>query len=201
MEKRVVATLLTLMDGVSDASHGENRPGVVVIGATNRPNALDEALRRPGRFDREVEIGDISHVAHSSLLHSGIPNVASRYSILSTILRKIPHNLQDEQIQSLAATSHGYVGADLSAVCREAGLKCINRLSVDESWEQSRDMQSKHIERRETVIMYVLSFCDINGTLDVMVTFDDMKDAMAEIRPSAMREVNNYCKETRIFFL
>lgn len=140
-------------------------------------------------------------MAHSSLLHSGIPNVASRYSILSTILRKIPHNLQDEQIQSLAATSHGYVGADLSAVCREAGLKCINRLSVDESWEQSRDMQSKHIERRETVIMYVLSFCDINGTLDVMVTFDDMKDAMAEIRPSAMREVNNYCKETRIFFL
>lgn len=161
MEKRVVATLLTLMDGVSDASHGENRPGVVVIGATNRPNALDEALRRPGRFDREVEIGEscilflqasISHLAHSSLLHSGIPNVASRYSILSTILRKIPHNLQDDQIQSLAATSHGYVGADLSAVCREAGLKCINRLSIDEDWEQSRDMQSKHIERRETVI-------------------------------------------------
>jgi ATPase family associated with various cellular activities (AAA) len=65
MEKRVVATLLTLMDGVSDASHGENRPGVVVIGATNRPNALDEALRRPGRFDREVEIGNVLHIVRS----------------------------------------------------------------------------------------------------------------------------------------
>jgi SpoVK/Ycf46/Vps4 family AAA+-type ATPase len=57
MEKRVVATLLTLMDGVPDSSQTENRPGIVVIGATNRPNALDEALRRPGRFDREIEIG------------------------------------------------------------------------------------------------------------------------------------------------
>ena len=57
MEKRVVATLLTLMDGVTDSSQTQNRPGIVVIGATNRPNALDEALRRPGRFDREVEIG------------------------------------------------------------------------------------------------------------------------------------------------
>ncbi|KAH8555568.1 P-loop containing nucleoside triphosphate hydrolase protein [Umbelopsis sp. PMI_123] len=151
MEKRVVATLLTLMDGVPDSSQTENRPGIVVIGATNRPNALDEALRRPGRFDREIEIG--------------IPNVSARYSILSTILRKIPHSLDDSHIQSLAATSHGYVGADLSAVCREAGLKCINRLSVDENWDRTRDMK------------------------DVVVTYEDMKEAMAEIRPSAMREI------------
>ncbi|KAI9287176.1 P-loop containing nucleoside triphosphate hydrolase protein [Umbelopsis sp. AD052] len=144
MEKRVVATLLTLMDGATDSSQTQNRPGIVVIGATNRPNALDEALRRPGRFDREVEIG--------------IPNVTARYSILSTILRNIPHSLYDENIQTLAATSHGYVGADLSAVCREAGLKCINRLSVDENW-------------------------------NVVVTYEDMREAMSEIRPSAMREI------------
>ncbi|KAI8583737.1 hypothetical protein K450DRAFT_268321 [Umbelopsis ramanniana AG] len=151
MEKRVVATLLTLMDGVTDSSQTQNRPGIVVIGATNRPNALDEALRRPGRFDREVEIG--------------IPNVMARYSILSTILRNIPHSLDDDNIQSLAATSHGYVGADLSAVCREAGLKCINRLSVDEKWSKTRDIK------------------------DVVVTYEDMKEAMSEIRPSAMREI------------
>ncbi|KAM3582280.1 AAA+-type ATPase [Umbelopsis sp. WA50703] len=151
MEKRVVATLLTLMDGISSTLQSKSQAGIVVIGATNRPNALDEALRRPGRFDREVEIG--------------IPNTAARYSILSTILRKIPNSLENEQIESIAATSHGYVGADLSAVCREAGLKCINRLSVDPLWEQSRDMQA------------------------VVVTYQDMKDAMAEIRPSAMREI------------
>ncbi|KAG2187667.1 hypothetical protein INT44_005357 [Umbelopsis vinacea] len=151
MEKRVVATLLTLMDGATDSSQTQNRPGIVVIGATNRPNALDEALRRPGRFDREVEIG--------------IPNVTARYSILSTILRNIPHSLDAENIQTLAATSHGYVGADLSAVCREAGLKCINRLSVDENWSKSRDIK------------------------DVVVTYEDMREAMSEIRPSAMREL------------
>lgn len=151
MEKRVVATLLTLMDGISTSPQAKSQAGIVVIGATNRPNALDEALRRPGRFDREVEIG--------------IPNAAARYSILSTILRKIPNSLENEQVESLAATSHGYVGADLSAVCREAGLKCINRLSVDPLWEESRDMQA------------------------VVVTFKDMKAAMAEIRPSAMREI------------
>lgn len=78
------------------------------------------------------------------LLLIGIPNVAARYSILCTILRKIPNSLKDEQIQSLAAVAHGYVGADLTAVCREAGLKCINRLSSNEQWEQTRNMQGMH---------------------------------------------------------
>lgn len=150
MEKRVVATLLTLMDGVTDSSQTQNRPGIVVIGATNRPNALDEALRRPGRFDREVEIGmcclPFYCLIWLQMLISdflGIPNVAARYSILSTILRNIPHRLDDDQIQSLAATSHGYVGADLSAVCREAGLKCINRLSIDEKWSETRNIKGR----------------------------------------------------------
>ena len=107
MEKRVVTTLLTLMDGATSADR------IVVLGATNRPNALDEALRRPGRFDREIEIG--------------IPNSKDRLSILKALLRHIPHVLNDGELESLASKSHGYVGADLAAVCREAGLKCIRR--------------------------------------------------------------------------
>lgn len=136
LEKRVVTTLLTLMDG-ANSSHR-----VVVIGATNRPNALDEALRRPGRFDREVEIG--------------IPSAQDRLSIFTTLLRTIPHTLTSDELEWLASTSHGYVGADIAAVCREAGLKCIQR-------QKDR--------------------------VDLRVNVDDMKSAMAEIRPSAMREI------------
>ncbi|CEG71704.1 hypothetical protein RMATCC62417_07395 [Rhizopus microsporus] len=139
LEKRVVTTLLTLMDG---ANTEHNR--VVVIGATNRPNALDEALRRPGRFDREVEIG--------------IPTSEARYSIFKTIMAKIPHSLTDLELEHLAQRSHGYVGADIAAVCREAGLKCIKR-------------------------------CSSKPTDSLIVNFQDMKEAMSEIRPSAMREI------------
>ncbi|KAI9264294.1 P-loop containing nucleoside triphosphate hydrolase protein [Phascolomyces articulosus] len=112
LEKRVVTTLLTLMDGANSADR------IVVLGATNRPNALDEALRRPGRFDREVEIG--------------IPTSDDRFSILTTLMRPIPHTLTDQQLNILASKSHGYVGADLAAVCREAGLKCIRRNTTTE---------------------------------------------------------------------
>ncbi|KAI9481244.1 MAG: P-loop containing nucleoside triphosphate hydrolase protein [Benjaminiella poitrasii] len=143
LEKRVVATLLTLMDG---ASTENNR--VVVIGATNRPNALDEALRRPGRFDREVEIG--------------IPTADARLSILKTILKKIPHSLSNEELETLANKSHGYVGADIAAVCREAGLKCIKRCAASISL-MSED--------------------------NLAVNIQDMTEAMTEIRPSAMREI------------
>lgn len=143
LEKRVVTTLLTLMDG---ATTENNR--VVVIGATNRPNALDEALRRPGRFDREVEIG--------------IPTAEARLSIFTTIMNKIPHQLSDEELEVLAGKSHGYVGADIAAVCREAGLKCIKRCAAS-----------------VTAI----------GTNELVVNFQDMNEAMAEIRPSAMREI------------
>ncbi|KAI9498373.1 P-loop containing nucleoside triphosphate hydrolase protein [Zychaea mexicana] len=139
MEKRVVTTLLTLMDGTSSADR------IVVLGATNRPNALDEALRRPGRFDREVEIG--------------IPNSDDRLSILTTLMRRIPHTLTDQELALLAGKSHGYVGADLAAVCREAGLKCIRRNAL----------------RREQP--------------DLRVNVSDMNEAMSEIRPSAMREI------------
>jgi AAA family ATPase len=102
---RVVATLLTLMDGME----GSGR--VVVVAATNRPNAIDPALRRPGRFDKELEIG--------------IPDANARLEILRLQLRKMPHVLLDTYVQTVAAKTHGYVGADLIALCTEAGMHCI----------------------------------------------------------------------------
>ncbi|CAO3649741.1 unnamed protein product [Mucor hiemalis] len=141
LEKRVVTTLLTLMDG---ATTENNR--VVVIGATNRPNSLDEALRRPGRFDREVEIG--------------IPTSEGRLSIMTTIMSKIPNSLTKDELEMLAGKSHGYVGADIAAVCREAGLKCIKRCAANKS-----------------------------EMADLFVNMQDMNEAMTEIRPSAMREI------------
>ena len=98
VEKRVVSQLLTLMDGL--ASRGK----VVVIGATNRPDALDPALRRPGRFDREIEIG--------------IPDKTGRSDILQIHTRGMPLT-EDVDLESLSKVTHGFVGADLEAVCKE----------------------------------------------------------------------------------
>ncbi|KAI7874649.1 AAA-domain-containing protein [Lichtheimia hyalospora FSU 10163] len=150
LEKRIVTTLLTLMDGVetmraNDTSSTVMADRIVVLGATNRPNALDEALRRPGRFDREIEIG--------------IPNSDARHSILTTLMKRIPNTLTQHDISTIASKAHGYVGADLAAVCREAGLFCIRRKAQSES------------------------------NVDLQVILQDMEDAMAGIRPSAMREI------------
>ncbi|KAB1282169.1 ATPase family protein 2-like protein [Camelus dromedarius] len=104
VEKRVVASLLTLMDGIgSEGSEGQ----VLVLGATNRPHALDAALRRPGRFDKEIEIG--------------VPNAQDRLDILQKLLRKVPHLLTEAELLQLADSAHGYVGADMKALCNEAG--------------------------------------------------------------------------------
>ncbi|KAJ2918727.1 hypothetical protein MD484_g1678, partial [Candolleomyces efflorescens] len=120
VEKRVVATLLTILDGMGGGGQGEGGKGgeggegrVVVVGTTNRPNAIDPALRRPGRFDREIEIG--------------IPDAQARLSILKVLLAKTPHTISDEELWSIASRAHGYVGADLSAVVREAGTQAIKR--------------------------------------------------------------------------
>ncbi|CAG8616756.1 10524_t:CDS:10 [Dentiscutata erythropus] len=144
--KRIVATLLTLMDGIFNKKIVGLQDRIIVISATNRQNAIDEALRRPGRFDREIEIG--------------IPNATSRFSILLTLLQKVPHILSPEDINGLAIKLHGYVGADLAAVCREAGLKAVKRCV-------------KHCQQIE----------------DVKITIQDMEAAIGEIRPSAMREI------------
>ena len=142
-ESRVVAQLLTVMDGMGDNGR------IVVVGATNRPNSIDSALRRPGRFDQEVEIG--------------IPDVEAREEILTKqFARMNPEKCQitKEEIANIASKTHGYVGADLTALCRESVMKAINRgLSVG-----------------------------IPQTA-IKVTVDDVYHALPEIRPSAMREI------------
>ena len=116
VERRVVAQLLTLMDGLDD------RGNVIVIGATNREDSIDPALRRPGRFDREVEIG--------------IPGRKSRADILSVHLRDMPLT-PDVTPEKLAALTQGFVGADLAALCREAAMNCLssrmNELDLDKA--------------------------------------------------------------------
>ena len=107
LQKRLVATLLTLMDGISSSSQ------VVVLAATNLPNSLDTALRRPGRFDREVEIG--------------IPNVSARLHILKLSLVPMPHSVTIEDLEKINSNLHGFVGADILSLCREASLLAMKR--------------------------------------------------------------------------
>jgi transitional endoplasmic reticulum ATPase len=117
VEKRIVSQLLTLMDGL------EARGKLVVIGATNRPNALDLALRRPGRFDREIEIG--------------IPNQEGRFDILQIHTRGMP--LTDNvDLESLAKVTHGFVGADLEALAKESAMRSLRRVLPEINLEQSK---------------------------------------------------------------
>lgn len=142
-ELRVVATLLTLMDGMGSGGR------VVVVGATNRPNALDAALRRPGRFDQEVEIG--------------IPDAEARCDILCKQFDRMnrrKHTLDRADIGAIAAKTHGYVGADLTALCRELVMKAIVR------------------GKRDAV-----------AQLHLVVGPADVEAALAEITPLAMREI------------
>jgi len=202
MEKRVVATLLTLMDGVSekkvssatkpalpnnsDPEPPTNTPRIVVMGATNRPNALDEALRRPGRFDREIEIG--------------IPNAKARAEILTALLRKTPSTLTEAQIEHLASISHGYVGADLAAVCREAGLKTINRVMRNQRvWDMDNDkggLEPQTVDLQGRFAALALSEnAETRSSItdkeqdELKVSVEDMRAAMTDIKPSAMREI------------
>ncbi|KAK9282491.1 hypothetical protein L1049_005410 [Liquidambar formosana] len=107
LSQRLVATLLNLMDGISRTD------GILVIAATNRPDSIEPALRRPGRLDREIEIG--------------VPSPKQRLDILVTLLSEMKHSLLDMEIQHLAMATHGFVGADLSALCNEAALVCLRR--------------------------------------------------------------------------
>jgi transitional endoplasmic reticulum ATPase len=148
VERRIVAQLLSLMDGMS------TRGKVVVIGATNRVNAVDEALRRPGRFDREIEIG--------------VPDRHGRLEILQIHTRGMPL-AKDVNLEKLADISHGYVGADLQALTREAGLGALRRVLPEV------DLTSENIPA-ETL-------------RKIIVTMQDFMDVVREMEPSAMREV------------
>jgi len=147
-ERRVVAQLLSLMDGL------EARGRVVVIGATNRPNALDPAIRRPGRFDREIEINP--------------PNREGRLDILQIHTRGMPLE-GDIELETLADLTHGYVGADLSALTKEAAMHSLRRILPEMDLEM------------EQIPMDVLS--------RITVTRNDFLAALREMQPSSLREV------------
>jgi transitional endoplasmic reticulum ATPase len=148
VEHRVVAQLLSLMDGMGA------RGNIIVIGATNRPNAIDPALRRPGRFDREIEIG--------------VPDKIGRHEILQIHTRAMPLT-SDVNLNRLSEISHGYTGADISALCREAAMKSLRRYLPQINLEDER-IPSAMLEKME-------------------VNLDDFMNAYREITPTAMREV------------
>ncbi len=148
VERRVVAQLLSLMDGL------QTRGKVVVIGATNRPNSLDPALRRPGRFDREIEIG--------------IPDRDGRLEILQIHARNVPL-AKDVKLKELSEVTHGYVGADLAALVKEAAMRSLRRLLPD------IDLEVDEIP------------LDVLKRLEV--TRGDFLAAFREMEPSTLREV------------
>jgi len=148
VERRVVSQLLSLMDGL------EGRGKVVVIAATNRPNALDPALRRPGRFDREIEIK--------------VPDKFGRLEILQIHTRNMPLE-SDVNLTRISGVTHGFVGADLEYLCKEAAMKCLRRMLPDLDLEQDK-IPPESLEK-------------------LIITQADFEGAIKDVMPSAMREV------------
>lgn len=147
VERRTVAQLLTLMDGLK--SRGE----VVVIGATNRPDAIDAALRRPGRFDREIEIG--------------VPDKEERKEILEVHTRNMPL-ANDVDLDDITEVTHGFVGADLEALCKEAAMRVLRRILPE--IQTDKEVPPEVLEK-------------------MVLHKQDFKEALKEIQPSALREV------------
>lgn len=148
VEKRIVSQLLTLMDGM------KSRGKVVVIAATNRPDSLDPALRRPGRFDREIEIG--------------IPDDEGRYEILNIHTRGMPIE-EKVDLKAISKITHGFVGADLEALSKEAAMRSLRRVMPEIDFDQ------------EKVPQEILQ--------KIYITNEDFRESLKEVRPSALREV------------
>ena len=157
VEKRVVAQLLALMDGLTE------RGNVIVLGATNRPDSVDPALRRPGRFDREMEIS--------------VPNGDGRLEVLQIHTRGMPI-ADDVELKTLASELHGYTGADMKSLCREAAMKSIRRYLPKIDLETEK-IPSKILQSMEIKII-------------------DFYDAMHEVVPTAMREF--YVERSKIYW-
>jgi transitional endoplasmic reticulum ATPase len=148
VERRVVAQLLTMMDGL------ESRGQVIVIGATNRVDSVDPALRRPGRFDREIEIG--------------VPDEVGREEILQIHTRGMPLS-DDVNLSRLATETHGFVGADIESLTKEAAMKALRRYLPEIDLDEE-DIPPSLIDR-------------------MIIKRDDFRGALNEVSPSAMREV------------
>jgi transitional endoplasmic reticulum ATPase len=149
VEKRIVSQLLTLMDGM------KSRGKVVVIAATNRPDSIDPALRRPGRFDREIEIG--------------IPDQEGRNEILSIHTKGMPIN-ENVDLKQIAKTTHGFVGADLEVLAKEAAMRSLRKIIPDIDLGEEK-ISSEILQK-------------------IQITNDDFKEALKDVRPSALREVH-----------
>ena len=149
VERRVVSQILTMMDGL------KSRGKVIVIGATNRVNALDPALRRPGRFDREIIIN--------------VPGKAGRLSILKIHSRGMPL-YKDVNLDEIASVTHGFVGADLESLCKEAAMIVLRKILPKMKMEGEEEISSDVLEK-------------------LIVKHEDIVEALKVVRPSAMREV------------
>jgi len=148
LEKRIVSQLLTLMDGM------KSRGKVVVIAATNRPDSIDPALRRPGRFDREIEIG--------------IPDDEGRFDILSIHTRGMPID-EKVDLKQISKTTHGFVGADLEVLSKEAAMRSLRRILPEIDLDEEK-ISSEILQK-------------------IQITSDDFREALKEVKPSALREV------------
>jgi len=151
LEKRIVSQLLTLMDGM------KSRGKVIVIAATNRPDSIDPALRRPGRFDREIEIG--------------IPDDEGRFDILSIHTRGMPID-EKVDLKQISKITHGFVGADLEVLAKEAAMRSLRRNVLDDKdFSYDDDEISSEILQK------------------IQITDEDFREALKEVGPSALREV------------
>ena len=148
VEKRIVSQLLTLMDGM------KSRGKVVVIAATNRPDSIDPALRRPGRFDREIEIG--------------IPDAEGRFDILSIHTRGMPID-EKVDLKQISKTTHGFVGADLEVLAKEAAMRSLRKILPEIDLDEDK-ISSEILQK-------------------IQISSDDFRDALKEVKPSALREV------------
>ena len=149
LERRAVSQFLACLDGL------KSRGKVIIIGATNRPNSIDPALRRPGRFDREIQIG--------------VPNKEGRLNILKIHSRNMPL-AKDVNLQKLAEIIHGFVGADVAALCREAAINVLRRILPEIKLGENSEIPNEILER-------------------LTVTEQDFNAALKLVRPSALREV------------
>ena len=148
LQKRIVSQLLTLMDGM------KSRGKVVVIAATNRPDSIDPALRRPGRFDREIEIG--------------IPDVEGRFDILSIHTRGMPID-EKVDLKQISKITHGFVGADLEVLAKEAAMRSLRKILPEIDLNEEK-ISSEILQK-------------------IQISSDDFRDALKEVKPSALREV------------
>ncbi|KAJ7547451.1 hypothetical protein O6H91_08G086500 [Diphasiastrum complanatum] len=214
LAQRLVAELLSLMDG----SMKQSLDRVLVIAATNRPEVIDPALRRPGRFDREIEVG--------------VPTPAGRREILETLLLTMDHSLSVNDVESLAADTHGFVGADMAALCNEAAMTALRRyvegiaaakvLLEDPSMAQQEDAGVQKVCEGNSLTSQMSQFSDSLptdkvatnkeklpnvscivgnlegssevsaescGAFELSVNLEDFQAAKTKVRPSAMREV------------